>query len=127
MRIGLILIVATFAGYASATLPPPPDPAKAKAQADETAAKTAWSDKVAAYKLCLAQDRVVQGYRQSLKAETKPAPEPVSTPACVDPGPFATPVAQKPLEASGAHSPSGTAASPPSTNATAAETMGSKK
>ena len=50
---------------------------------------------------------------------------PVVIPACADPGPFAmpvvTPVAAKPLEAAGAHSPSGTAVSPPSTKATAAE------
>ena len=36
-------------------------------------------------------------------------------PPCIDPGPFAyNPPEQKPLETSGAHSPSGTAASPPS-------------
>lgn len=36
-------------------------------------------------------------------------------PPCQDPGPFAyNPPEQKPLETSGAHSPSGTAASPPS-------------
>lgn len=53
-------------------------------------------------------------------------PVPVSTAqaapsqGCPDPGPFAfTPPEQKPLEASGAHSPTGTASSPPSTNQTA--------
>lgn len=41
---------------------------------------------------------------------------------CMDPGPFAyTPAAQKPLEASGAHSPAGTAATPPSVRPEAAE------
>lgn len=36
-------------------------------------------------------------------------------PPCLEPGPFAyNPPEQKPLEASGAHSPTGTAASPPS-------------
>ena len=51
-------------------------------------------------------------------------PVPVVIPPCADPGPFAmpvTPVVAKPLEAAGAHSPSGTAVSPPSTKATAAE------
>jgi len=36
-------------------------------------------------------------------------------PPCSDPGPFAyNPPEQKPLETSGAHSPAGTATSPPS-------------
>ena len=51
-------------------------------------------------------------------------PGPVVIPPCADPGPFAmpvTPAVAKPLEAAGAHSPSGTAVSPPSTKATAAE------
>lgn len=43
-------------------------------------------------------------------------------PPCVDPGPFAyNPPEQKPLETAGAHSPSGTAASPPSTKPSSAE------
>jgi hypothetical protein len=42
-------------------------------------------------------------------------------PPCGDPGPFAfTPPEQKPLETSGAHSPAGTASSPPSVRAEAA-------
>jgi len=113
------------AGIAHATLPPAPEAAKATAA--EAAAKSAWSDKVGAYQLCLAQDRIAETYRKDLKGSGKAAPTPVSTAACQDPGPFVTPVAQKPLEASGAHSPPGTATSPPSTKATAAETMGSKK
>lgn len=108
-----------------ATLPPAAD--AAKEQAKEAAAKTAWSDKVAAYKLCQVQDQVADRYRKEQKSEGKAAPAPMSTAACADPGPFASPVAQKPLEASEAHSPPQTATSPPSTNATAAETMGSKK
>jgi hypothetical protein len=47
---------------------------------------------------------------------------------CADPGPFAfTPPEQKPLETSGAHSPAGTATSPPSVNKTAAEMQPAKK
>ena len=47
--------------------------------------------------------------------------------ACSDPGPFAyTPAEQKPLEASGAHSPTGTAISPPSVRPNAAEMTPSK-
>jgi hypothetical protein len=49
-------------------------------------------------------------------------------PPCLDPGPFAyNPPDQKPLETSGAHSPSGTAASPPSVKQPAAEMAPAKK
>ncbi|MBC5765441.1 hypothetical protein [Ramlibacter albus] len=42
--------------------------------------------------------------------------------SCMDPGPFAySPPEQKPLETSGAHSPAGTAASPPSVRPEAAQ------
>jgi hypothetical protein len=107
---------------------------EAKAAAAETASKAAWADKVGAYQLCRSQDRVAEGYRKSGKA-TAPAavqtaapapgaaPAPVALGGCTDPGPYvpSTPVASKPLEAAGAHSPPGTATSPPSTNATSAQ------
>ena len=125
MRTASLILAAAIAGHAAATLPPAPE--SAKAQATEAAARTAWSDKVAAYQLCLSQDRVAEAYRRDSKAAAKPAPQPVTTPACQDPGPFVTPLAEKPLEAAGAHSPAGTATSPPSTNATSAELQGSKK
>lgn len=51
-------------------------------------------------------------------------------PACADPGPYVsavTPQANKPLEASGAHSPPGAAVSPPSSNATTAQIAGGVK
>jgi hypothetical protein len=49
-------------------------------------------------------------------------------PPCADPGPFAyNPPEQKPLETSGAHSPSGTAASPPSVRAPSAAMAPAKK
>jgi hypothetical protein len=48
-------------------------------------------------------------------------------PTCADPGPFAgAPAAQKPLETSGAHSPTATAASPPSVRSNSAEMAPSK-
>jgi hypothetical protein len=122
---GFTIIASVAAGAAHATLPPPPEPAKQAAA--EAAAKTAWQDKVAAYKLCLVQDQVADRYRKEAKSEGKTAPAPMTTAACQDPGPFVSPMAQKPLESSGAHSPAGTATTPPSQNATAAETMGSKK
>lgn len=80
------LLLALAATGASAKLPPPSDEAKAKAA--ETAAKTAHTGKVDAYKLCLAMDRVSAGYQAAAKKAGKPASAPVDTPACADPGPF---------------------------------------
>jgi hypothetical protein len=51
----------------------------------------------------------------------------VAIPGCADPGPFAyAPPEQKPLEASGAHSPPATATSPPSVRSNSAEMAPSK-
>lgn len=112
----LALSMAGFTSLASAKLPPPSPEAAAKAA--ETAARTAWTGKVDAYKLCLAQDRVAAHYRKTTPS-AKPAT--ASGAACMDPGPFAyTPPAAKPIESSGAHSPAGTASSPPSTQVPAA-------
>ena len=69
-------------GLAYAKLPPPSDEAKAKA--DEAKAKADYGDKVGAYKLCLAQNRVAENY---LKAKGE---KPQLT-ACQDPGPFGAP------------------------------------
>lgn len=78
-----------FAGIATAKLPPPSDEAKAKA--DEAKAKTAWGDKTASYKLCLAQGKTVAYYLKT-KAPTGKPVEGLS--ACADPGPYvAAPVA----------------------------------
>jgi len=107
------LLAAAPASWAK--LPPPPEPTpEAKAKAAETAARTAWTGKVDAYKLCLAQDRAVENYRAGANAAGKPVPAAASTPPCSDPGPFAyvPPEAAKPLEAAGAHSPSTPATSP---------------
>lgn len=85
---------------------------EAQAKAAESAAKAAWAGKVDNYKLCQSQDKVAAQYRRNTK-DAKPA---VATAGCSDPGPFAyTPPAAKPAEAAGAHLPSGTASSPPST------------
>jgi len=110
-----------------AKLPAPSD--EAKATAAESAAKAAWADKVGAYQLCMSQDRVVNGYLKSGKAAASgAAPAPVATTACTDPGPYVatTPAASKPIEAAGAHSPPGTATSPPSTTAPAAQVQPKK-
>ena len=87
----------------SAKLPPPSDEAKAKAA--EASAKTAWNDKVSAYKLCLSMDRAAANYRASAKAAT-PA---IDTPPCADPGPYVSPVA---AAASAAATTTATAAAP---------------
>lgn len=119
------LLIAAAAPLALAKLPAPDDAAKAKAA--EASAKAAWQAKVDAFQLCKSQDKVAASVR---RAPAKPAvgasaaPAPVAftaPPPCADPGPFVyTPPAQKPLEASGAHSPAGTATSPPSTSMPAA-------
>ena len=79
---------------------------------------------MALYKLCLATDRTAAEYRSGLKPAGKDVPPPLATPLCTDPGPYVsqlTPATSKPLEAAGAHSPPGPAASPPNTAATAKE------
>lgn len=107
-------LLLSASALALAKLPPPSDEAKAKAA--EAAAKAAWAGKVDTYQLCQSQDKVAARYYASAKAagkETKPAS---ATPGCADPGAFtyAPAEAAKPIEAAGAHSPTATAASPPS-------------
>jgi hypothetical protein len=143
-----VLVLAAFAVQAKL----PPLSPEAQAKADEAKAKTAWTEKVAAYQLCKSMDRVADGYFKRVKvgkpaaaasaaapasaaAATAPASAalapgtPVATPPCTDPGPFvaAAPAASKPLEASGAHSPPATAATPPSSKPTQNELQGSAK
>ncbi len=122
----LTLTLACFTLPAFAKLPPPSDEAKTKSA--ETAAKTGWSGKVGAYKLCQAMNRTAEYYHKSEKSAGKEVPMPVETPACTDPGPFvAVAAAPKPLEAAGAHSPTEMATAPPSSKATAAEIQGKSK
>jgi hypothetical protein len=112
----LALCAASVCTLASAKLPAPSPEAAAKAA--EAAAKAAWAGKVSNYKLCQSQDRVAAHYRK-----TTPSAKPANAvgSGCTDPGPFSyTPPADKPAEAAGAHSPPGTASSPPSTKVPAA-------
>ena len=112
----LALGLSALCSVALAKLPAPSPEAAEKAA--EAAAKAAWAGKVDNYKLCQSQDRVAAHYRKTNK-DAKPAAAALAT--CADPGPFAyTPPAAKPQEAAGAHSPPGTASSPPSTNTPAA-------
>jgi hypothetical protein len=78
----LASMVLALTSAAFAKLPPQPDEQNAAAAA--TKDKAAWSDKVAAYKLCLAQDKVAARYLKE-KGLKKPA---VEVPACADPGPY---------------------------------------
>jgi hypothetical protein len=76
-------------GTAFAKLPALSDEAKAKAA--EAAAKTAHTNKVADYQLCLSREKTAAHFFKTAKAagkETKPATE---TPACADPGAFVYP------------------------------------
>ncbi|HQS32269.1 MAG: hypothetical protein B7X59_06925 [Polaromonas sp. 39-63-203] len=109
---GLLL---TASSVALAKLPPLGDEAKAKAA--EAAAKAAWAGKVDNYLLCKSQDKVAASYYKTAAAAGKPTKPAATVPPCADPGAFAyTPAeAAKPIEAAGAHSPTATAASPPST------------
>jgi hypothetical protein len=75
-------IVAAFSNLALAKLPPPSDEAKAKTA--ETKNKSAWTDKVAAYQLCQAQDRIAARYLKE-KGAAKPTTE---VPACQNPGAY---------------------------------------
>jgi hypothetical protein len=89
------LITAAFAcGSAFAKLPAPTPEAAAAAAA--TKDKAAWTDKVAAYKLCLAQDRVATHYQKTKSDAKKPT---VDVPACADPGPYVPAVAAAPAPA----------------------------
>ena len=60
-----------LAGAAGAKLPPLSPEAQAKAE--EAKQRTAWSDKVAAYQLCKAQDRVAAAYQQKKSGQPAPA------------------------------------------------------
>lgn len=90
----IALLGMSLAGAAVAKLPPLSPEAQAKA--DEAKQKTAWSDKVAAYQLCQAQNRVAAAYRKGKseqpKAETAAAPADAGAapaiPPCQDPGPY---------------------------------------
>jgi hypothetical protein len=89
IKSSILLAVSLSLSTAYAKLPAPSDEAKAKAA--EASAKTAWNDKVGAYKLCLWQDKVAARYYSDAKRankETKPA---VATTACADPGAFVYP------------------------------------
>ena len=124
-----LLLLAGLSGAAFAKLPALSDEAKAKAA--ETAAKAAWAGKVDIYQLCKSQDQVAAKYYKAATDSGKPTKPATTTPPCADPGAFvftpAVPVAAKAIEAAGAHSPTATAAAPPSGKQTDAVVNPAKK
>ena len=97
-----------LAGAAGAKLPPLSPEAQAKA--DEAKQKTAWSDKVAAYQLCKAQDRVAAEYRQKKGSQPTPAAAPAAAapaaaPAAAETTPAAAAPAAAPAAATAAAAP----------------------
>lgn len=86
------IIAFTFCAFTSVTVfaALPPLAPEAQAAADLAKAKTAYGDKVGAYQLCQAQNRVADHF----KVAGTPAPA-----ACVAPPPFAASVATVPAPA----------------------------
>lgn len=117
MRTLLVLTVLSI-GMGSAMAKLPPQAPEAAAAAAAVKDKAAWTEKVANYKLCLAQDRVAKQYRKTRENAPK---QTVETPACTDPGPYvpsaAAPAAPAPAApAAAAPAP----AQPPAAQAAAA-------
>lgn len=77
------LLLLAMAATAQAKLPALSEEAKAAAAAAKE--KTAWSDKVAAYQLCLSQDKVAGYYFKHKPDAPKPS---AAIPACTNPGPY---------------------------------------
>jgi hypothetical protein len=68
-----------LAGMAGAKLPTPTE--EAQAAATEAKNKAAWADKVAAYQLCRAQDKVAAHYQKTKGSEVKTAAATTTAPA----------------------------------------------
>ncbi|MCD9229678.1 hypothetical protein ACPPTR_07310 [Ralstonia pseudosolanacearum] len=83
------VVLGLASGLAGARLPAPTAEQKAKAEVDK--AKAAWSDKVAAFQLCKAQNQVVAQYQASGKGTRAQAGAP-----CADPGAFVPPAPATP-------------------------------
>ncbi len=84
----LAMTIATLLIGSSISFAKLPDPSpEAKAASALTAAKNAHNDKISAFQLCLAQDKVAKKYAAKLPAGEKA----IETPACKDPGKFEPP------------------------------------
>jgi hypothetical protein len=131
MKRSLLCLSMLLATSVFAKLPAPVLTDEAKAKAEEAKAKTAWAAKVDSYKLCLSMDRAAGNYFKTAASTGKSVKPAAALPACADPGPFtyvaaAATAMAKPAETAGAHSPTATAATPPSAKAPAAATTPSK-
>jgi cobalamin synthase len=90
-----VLGAACVCSVAMAKLPAPAEPTQeAKAVAAAAAAKAAWGSKVAAFKLCLAQDKAVASYTASARSVGKEVKPATPTPVCADPGPYVVAAAE---------------------------------
>lgn len=88
---------ATLSAGALARLPPPGEAQQARAA--EARARVAWSDKVAAFQLCRAQDKIATRYYAERHAQGKEVRAAVQGAPCADPGPFVAPVSSAPVPA----------------------------
>lgn len=82
-KVTVALMALAMSGAVFAKLPPLSEEAQAAAAAAKD--KAAWSDKVAAYQLCLAQDKTAKHYFKTKNPGGKPSGE---VPACANPGPY---------------------------------------
>lgn len=103
-KLSTFLLLLAVAGVASAKLPPPSDEAKAKAA--DAKDKAAWSDKVAAFQLCQAQDKVAAQYKKGKGDKNLPAS------SCQNPGPYVPASATPAVAAAGASASAMPAAKP---------------
>jgi hypothetical protein len=88
--IAVLITLAMTASVAHAKLPAQTEEQKAAAAAAKD--KAAWTDKVAAYQLCMRQGTVAAAY---LKAKDTKKPV-IEVPPCIDPGAYVPPVAAVP-------------------------------
>lgn len=89
--IRILLTVAFSLASAAVMAKLPPLSEEQQLKAVQNKAKAAWSDKVAAYQLCRAQERAAARYLGGMKSKGQDVPAPVPTAPCVDPGPFSAP------------------------------------
>jgi len=89
----LIASAVLVALSAHAKLPAPVLDDAAKAKAAEAKAKADHGNLVAAYQLCVYQDKAASAYFKTASSTGKEVKPAVATPPCVNPGPFVPPVA----------------------------------
>jgi hypothetical protein len=111
-----LLILSWAHCFALAKLPEATQAEKALMQ--QNIARQTLLTKQDAFESCVAQNRIVKKYQDGLRAQSKVVPVSVDTGPCSDPGSFkadgGTPIVNRPMEASEAHSPAETAVTAPS-------------